>query len=154
MRYLRPFALTLGLLTFALYPLSNALSQTAAKQPAPVADKIDSQALHLTSADGITTIGELIRRQNLGSPLPANLRIKTITFHVDPLHDALIFTPVEGFQHPEFRWGVNPGASKTLRVTFVDLAPMQAFDLFPVRTDGVTNFIMITDFWPAGTRAP
>src|SRR5262245_25861015 len=107
MRYLRKLSLVLASLTFALYPLSNGLGQTtAAKQPpAPVADKIDTQALHVTSADGIITIGELIRRQNLGSPLPTNLRIKTITFHVDPLHDALIFTPIEGFQHPEFRWG-------------------------------------------------
>ena|SRR5262245_48863301 len=142
---------------FAMCPLSNGYGQTAAKQqpPAPVADKIDTQALHVTNADGTTTIGELIRRQNHGSPLPTDLRIKTITFHVDPLHDPLIFPAVEGFQDPAFQWAVNPGASKTLRVTFVAaLTPMQAFDLYPVRTDGVANFLMVTDFWPAGTTAP
>lgn len=109
-----------------------------------------TEAIHLTKADGVKSIGQMIREQDPRGwdALPDNETISALTFFVDPFNDALILPRVEAFMPPGFQLGVLPGQDKRLFTPRNPLTPKQGLDLFLVQTRGVCNFLLIIEFYP------
>lgn len=108
-----------------------------------------SESIHITKADGIKSLGQLIREQS-GIQIPDQPLLK-IHFIVDPFNNALIF-PRNDFQPEGFQWGILPGQDKTLLVPELPVSASQALDLSPAKTDGVCNFIVQFEFGPKVSR--
>jgi hypothetical protein len=110
--------------------------------------KADTEAIHITAADGTKSIAQLIREQSTGTPLPTNQAIASMHFLVDPLNNALIFSKV-GPQNPTgFQWAMLPGQDKEFAVPKTTVFAPQAFEQYLVRTNGTCNFLLITEFYP------
>lgn len=108
---------------------------------------ISTEAFHITKADGVKSIAQLIREQSKGAPTP-DLSISAIHFYVDPFNGDLIFPRVEDFQPEGFGWGVLAGQDKRILTTKVALRGIQALEFFPVKTDTVCNFLIVLEFYP------
>lgn len=107
-----------------------------------------TEAIHLTKADGVKSIGQLIREQHPSGweSLP-DRGISSVFFFVDPFNDALILPRIEPFMPPGFQLGVLPGQDKKLFTPRNPLTVRQGLDLYLVRTTGVCNFLLIVEFY-------
>jgi hypothetical protein len=117
----------------------------ASAQSPPVL--IDSQALHITAADGTKSLWQLISEQNTGAQLP-NKSISSFHFLVDPFSYPLIFPRVEGFQPPGFQWAILPSQDKKYNVPQYSLPASQALDFYFVRSSGPCSFLLFMEFYP------
>jgi len=110
--------------------------------------KASTEAIHITAADGTKSIGQLIREQSTGTPLPTNQAISSMHFFVDPLNNSLIFSRV-GPQNPTgFQWAMLPGQDKQFAVPQTLVLAPQALEQYLVRTTGTCNFLLIMEFYP------
>ena len=110
--------------------------------------KASTEAIHITTADGTKSIGQLIREQSTGTPLPTNQAIASMHFFVDPLNNSLIFSRV-GPQNPTgFQWSMLPGQDKQIAVPKTLVLAPQALEQYLVRTNGNSNFLLIMEFYP------
>jgi hypothetical protein len=117
----------------------------ASAQSPPVL--ISSEALHVTPAMGTISIGQLIRDQSTGTPLP-DKSISSFHFLVDPFSFPLIFPRVEGFQPPGFQWAILPSQDKKYNVPQYPLPASQALDFYFVRSSGPCSFLLFMEFYP------
>jgi hypothetical protein len=108
---------------------------------------IASEALHITVADGTKSIGQLIREQSTGTPLPAK-PIASFHFLVDPFSHPLIFPRVEGFQPPGFQWAILPSQDKKFNIPRLPLLASEALDYYFVRSTGNCSFLLYMEFYP------
>ncbi len=98
--------------------------------------------LHLTSADGAKSLGQLAREQS-GQVIP-DKTVTKIHFSIDALSNALIFPSAQGEQHPDFQFGIRSGDDKIYDVPNVKAKIL--LDNSPVKTVGVCNFVVQIDF--------
>lgn len=144
MKHLRlpiPVAL-LGLSGFAIF--GSASAQIAASStPTPL---ISSEAFHITSADGEKSIAQLIREQSVGTPTP-NRPIKSFHFIVDSMNDALILARNPAAHPAGFQLAVAPGDEIKFDVSKLPINAPEALEQFPVRTDGICNFLMFIELY-------
>ena len=111
--------------------------------------EVSTEAFHITAADGVKSIAQLIREQSTGSPTPAQ-SISSVHFIVDADGGDLTLARVEGGQPPGFQLTINAGQDKRFRVTRVPLKGIEALEFFPVKTESRTpcNFLLILEFYP------
>ncbi len=108
-----------------------------------------TEAIHLTSGDGIKSIGQLIREQDpRGWEALPDQGISGLQFFVDPFNDPLIFPRVEQFMPAGFQWGILPGQDKRLFIPRNPLSAREGLDLFLVQTKRTCNFLLIIEFYP------
>jgi hypothetical protein len=110
--------------------------------------KASTEAIHITTADGTKSIGQLIREQSTGTPLPTNQAIASMHFFVDPLNNSLMFTKVGPQNPPGFQWAMLPGQDKQFAVPKTLVLAPQALENYLVRTNGTCNFLLIMEFYP------
>jgi len=112
-----------------------------------------TEAIHLTSADGTKSIGQLIREQDpRGWDALPNQGISALHFFVDPFNDPLILPRVEQFMPPGFQLGILPGQDKRFFTPENPLSAKEGLDLSLVKTKSVCNFLLIIEFYPNNNR--
>lgn len=111
-----------------------------------------TESLRLTQADGIKSLGQLIREQS-SIEIP-NQAISVVRFSVDPFSDALILPSVPQVQPPDFQWGVLPGQDREIKVAEAPFKAPEALDFSLAKSAGPKgcNFILTVEFYPAHGR--
>ncbi len=122
---------------------------------APRRDQVNgaTEAIRLTRAEGVKSIGRLIREQDPRGweALPDDKTISSLHFFVDPFHADLIMPRVEQFMPPGFEFAIMAGQDKRFFIPRNPLTPKQGLDLFLVgasRVSDACNFLLIIEFYP------
>jgi hypothetical protein len=148
MKHLRiPLLILLGCAGFAVYYLVNGDTAASTSQANSAEPIISSEAFHITKRDGTKSIAQLIREQSTGTPTP-DLPLKSFHFIVDGDHDALILERTPGAQPEGFQIAIRPGTDLKFTVSKLPLNAPEALELFPLRTKGVTNVLILMEFYP------
>ena len=120
------------------------------REPAP---NVIQVAIHLTAADGVITIGELIERGGAHPPFPP-LPIASLHFLVRAGGSPLELPGIPGFHPPGYKLTIPSGSEVKFRTTHVPLTAQDAFNFFPVRTDGTTDAFLIAELYDSLTQPP
>lgn len=104
-----------------------------------------SESIHITKADGVKPLSQLIREQSDIS-IP-DQPISKFHFVVDSLHGTLIF-PRNDFQPEGFEMSIAAGDDKEFKIPRLQVNGAQALDFFLVKTDKVCNFVVYIEFYP------
>jgi hypothetical protein len=111
-----------------------------------------TESLRLTQAEGIKSLGQLIREQS-SIEIP-DQAISMVRFSVDPFSDALILPSVPQVQPPDFQWGVLPGQDREIKVAEAPFNAPEALDFSLAKSAGPKgcNFILTVEFYPKNNR--